>query len=389
MEQTILTNLIHNEDYVRKVIPYLKTEYFHDVVDRSVFALIVKYFDKYNTPPSIEALSVDLSNTDNLSEEQFKTADELIDKLIPSDTAIEWLTDETEKFCQEKAVYNAIMESISVIDGKSDKGRGALPTILSDALSISFDPHIGHDFLDDAEERWEYYHQTELKIPFDIDLLNEVSNGGLSKKTLNIILAGTGVGKSMFMCHCAAGNLRNSKNVLYITLEMAEERIAERIDANLMGVTIDEVRGYEKDVYDKKIVRLRENYKGKIVIKEYPTTGAGANHFRFLLQELKVKKNFIPDIIYVDYLNICMSARIKYGAGVNSYTYVKAIAEELRGLAVEFDLPVVSATQTTRSGFTSSDLGLEDTSESFGLPATADFMFAIISTEEIEELIRY
>jgi len=386
MEQTILTNLIHNEDYVRKVIPYLKAEYFHDVVDRSVFALIVNYFDKYNTPPSIEALSVDLSNTDNLSEEQFKTADELIDTLIPSDTAIEWLTDETEKFCQEKAVYNAIMESISVIDGKSDKGRGALPSILSDALSISFDPHIGHDFLDDAEERWEYYHQKEIKIPFDIDLLNEVSNGGLSKKTLNIILAGTGVGKSMFMCHCAAGNLRDNKNVLYITLEMAEERIAERIDANLMGVTIDEVRGYEKEIYDKKIARLRENYKGKIVIKEYPTTGAGANHFRFLLQELKVKKNFIPDIIYVDYLNICMSARIKYGAGVNSYTYVKAIAEELRGLAVEFDLPVVSATQTTRSGFTSSDLGLEDTSESFGLPATADFMFAIISTEEIEEL---
>jgi len=386
MEQTILTNLIHNEDYVRKVIPYLKAEYFHDVVDRSVFALIVNYFDKYNTPPSIEALSVDLGNTDNLSEEQFKTADELIDILIPSDTAIEWLTDETEKFCQEKAVYNAIMESISVIDGKSDKGRGALPSILSDALSISFDPHIGHDFLDDAEDRWEYYHQTEIKIPFDIDLLNEVSNGGLSKKTLNIILAGTGVGKSMFMCHCAAGNLRDNKNVLYITLEMAEERIAERIDANLMGVTIDEVRGYEKEIYDKKIARLRENYKGKIVIKEYPTTGAGANHFRFLLQELKVKKNFIPDIIYIDYLNICMSARIKYGAGVNSYTYVKAIAEELRGLAVEFNLPVVSATQTTRSGFTSSDLGLEDTSESFGLPATADFMFAIISTEEIEEL---
>ena len=386
IEQTILTNLIHNEDYVRKVIPYLKPEYFHDVVDRSVFALIVNYFDRYNTPPSIEALSVDLSNTDNLSEDQFKTADELIGKLIPSDSTIEWLTDETEKFCQDKAIYNAIMESISVIDGKSDKGKGALPSILSDALSISFDPHIGHDFLDDAEERWEYYHQTEIKIPFDIDLLNQVSNGGLSKKTLNIILAGTGVGKSMFMCHCAANNLRNSKNVLYITLEMAEERIAERIDANLMGVTIDEVRGYEKEVYDKKIARLRENYKGKVVIKEYPTTGAGANHFRFLLQELKVKKNFVPDIIYVDYLNICMSARIRYGAGVNSYTYVKAIAEELRGLAVEFDLPVVSATQTTRSGYTSSDLGLEDTSESFGLPATADFMFAIISTEEIEEL---
>ena len=386
MEQAILTNLIHSDDYVRKVIPYLKSEYFHDVVERSVYVLIVKYFNKYNVSPSIEALSVDLSNVDTLSEEQFKTAGELIDKLIPSNTAIEWLTDETEKFCQEKSVYNAIMESISIIDGKSDKGKGALPTILSDALSISFDPHIGHDFLDDAEERWEYYHRAEIKIPFDLDLLNEVSNGGLSKKTLNVVLAGTGVGKSMFMCHCAAGNLRDSKNVLYITLEMAEERIAERIDANLMGITIDEVRGYEKDIYDKKIARLRENYKGKIVIKEYPTTGAGANHFRFLLQELKIKKNFIPDIIYIDYLNICMSSRIKYGAGVNSYTYVKAIAEELRGLAVEFDLPVCTATQATRSGYTSSDLGLEDTAESFGLPATADFMFAIISTEELEDL---
>ena len=273
-----------------------------------------------------------------------------------------------------------------MIDGKSDKGKGALPSILQDALAVNFDPHIGHDFLDDAEARWEFYHRIEDKVGFDIELLNEVTKGGLSKKTLNIVLAGTGVGKSMCMGHCAAGNLRDNKNVLYITLEMAEERIAERIDANLMGVTIDEVKGYEKEIYDKKINRLRENYKGKIVIKEYPTTGAGSNHFRYILQELKVKKNFIPDIIYVDYLNICMSSRIKYGAGVNSYTYVKAIAEELRGLAVEFDLPVVSATQTTRSGYTSSDLGLEDTSESFGLPATADFMFAIISTEELEDL---
>tara|TARA_R110000765_G_scaffold94656_4_gene178443 strand:+ start:437 stop:1561 length:1125 start_codon:yes stop_codon:yes gene_type:complete len=304
----------------------------------------------------------------------------------PTESDMEWLTVETEKFCQDKAVYNAIMESITIIDGKSDKGRGALPSILSDALAISFDPHIGHDFLDDAEARYEYYHQTEIKIPFDIDLLNDISKGGLSKKTLNVVLAGTGVGKSMFMCHCAAGNLRDNKNVLYITLEMAEERIAERIDANLMGVTIDEVRAMEEEVFNKKIGRMRDNHKGKIVIKEYPTTGAGANHFRFLLQELKVKKNFIPDIIYIDYINICMSARIKYGAGVNSYTYIKAIAEELRGLAVEYDLPIVSATQTTRSGFTSSDLGLEDTSESFGLPATADFMFAIISTEELENL---
>jgi len=386
IEKTILNNLIQNEEYVRKVVPYLKSEYFHDHADRNLFQLIIQYFDKYNKPPTIEALSVDLSNAEHFNEDQYKSAQDLIDSMGPTESDMEWLTVETEKFCQDKAVYNAIMESITIIDGKSDKGRGALPSILSDALAISFDPHIGHDFLDDAEARYEYYHQTEIKIPFDIDLLNDISKGGLSKKTLNVVLAGTGVGKSMFMCHCAAGNLRDNKNVLYITLEMAEERIAERIDANLMGVTIDEVRAMEEEVFNKKIGRMRDNHKGKIVIKEYPTTGAGANHFRFLLQELKVKKNFIPDIIYIDYINICMSARIKYGAGVNSYTYIKAIAEELRGLAVEYDLPVVSATQTTRSGFTSSDLGLEDTSESFGLPATADFMFAIISTEELENL---
>ncbi len=385
IEQTILSNLTLNEEYTRKVIPYLKPEYFHDYTERSVFGLITKYFDKYNRVPDNSALLVELSNAEGLSDDQHSSAHEFINKFGTSSDE-EWLIDETEKFCQDKAIYNAIMESISVIDGKSDKGKGALPSILQDALAVNFDPHIGHDFLDDADARWDYYHQVEDKVGFDVDLLNEVTNGGLSKKTLNIVLAGTGVGKSMFMCHCAAGNLRDNKNVLYITLEMAEERIAERIDANLMGVTIDEVRSFEKDIYDKKINRLRENYKGKIVIKEYPTTGAGSNHFRYILQELKVKKNFVPDIIYIDYLNICMSARIKYGAGVNSYTYVKAIAEELRGLAVEFDLPIVSATQTTRSGYTSSDLGLEDTSESFGLPATADFMFAIISTEELEDL---
>lgn len=385
IEQTILSNLTLNDEYTRKVIPYLKSDYFHDLTERSVFKLITTYFDKYNRVPDKPALLVELSNLDGLSEEQHSAATTIINGFGDASDE-EWLVDETEKFCQDKAIYNAIMESISVIDGKSDKGKGALPSILQDALAVNFDPHIGHDFLEDAEARWDYYHQVEDKVGFDIDLLNEVTNGGLSRKTLNIVLAGTGVGKSMFMCHCAAGNLRDNKNVLYITLEMAEERIAERIDANLMGVTIDEVKGYEKEIYDKKINRLRENYKGKIVIKEYPTTGAGSNHFRYILQELKVKKNFIPDIIYVDYLNICMSSRIKYGAGVNSYTYVKAIAEELRGLAVEFDLPIVSATQTTRSGYTSSDLGLEDTSESFGLPATADFMFAIISTEELEDL---
>ncbi len=385
IEQTILSNLTLNDEYTRKVIPYLKPDYFQDHTERSVFQLITKYFEKYNRVPDKAALLVELSNADGLSEEQHSSATTIISNIGESSDE-EWLVDETEKFCQDRAIYNAIMESIQVIDGKSDKGKGALPSILQDALAVNFDPHIGHDFLDDAEARWEFYHRIEDKVGFDIELLNEVTKGGLSKKTLNIVLAGTGVGKSMFMCHCAAGNLRDNKNVLYITLEMAEERIAERIDANLMGVTIDEVKGYEKEIYDKKINRLRENYKGKIVIKEYPTTGAGSNHFRYILQELKVKKNFIPDIIYVDYLNICMSSRIKYGAGVNSYTYVKAIAEELRGLAVEFDLPVVSATQTTRSGYTSSDLGLEDTSESFGLPATADFMFAIISTEELEDL---
>ena len=386
IERTILSSLTQNEDYVRKVIPYLKPEYFHDQVDKAVYKIIVEYFDKYNQPPTIEAISVELSNKSGLSEEQFTAANELVKGFEANDNNEDWLLDETEKFCQDKAVYNAIMESISIIDGKTDKGRGALPSILSDALSVSFDPHIGHDFIEDADARWDFYHTEEVKIKFDLDLMNKITKGGLSKKTLNICLAGTGVGKSMFMCHCAAANLRDAQNVLYITLEMAEERIAERIDANMMSSTIDEVRGYEKDEYDKKIRRIENNYKGKIVIKEYPTTGAGANHFRYLLQELKVKKNFVPDIIYIDYLNICMSARIKYGAGVNSYTYVKAIAEELRGLAVEYDVPIVSATQTTRSGYTSSDLGLEDTSESFGLPATADFMFAIISTEELDNL---
>ena len=389
IEQTILNNLIQNEDYVRKVIPYLKAEYFHDYSERFIFKEIVGYFEKYNKPPSIEAIRIASQDSEGLSETNYDSVSSLLLGFggdNNSDASLDWLLDQTEKFCQDKAIYNAIMESISVIDGKSDKGRGALPTILSDALSVSFDPHIGHDFLDDAEHRWEFYHQKEVKVGFDIDLLNDITKGGLSKKTLNIALAGTGVGKSMFMCHCAAANLRDNKNVLYITLEMAEERIAERIDANLMGVTIDEVHMFPQDVYDKKINRMRQNHKGKIVIKEYPTTGAGANHFRYLLNELKIKRNFVPDVVYVDYLNICMSARIKYGAGVNSYTYIKAIAEELRGLAVEFNLPIVSATQTTRSGFTSSDVGLEDTSESFGLPATADFMFALVVTEELDDL---
>jgi hypothetical protein len=281
------------------------------------------------------------------------------------------------------------MESIQILDGKTDNDKGAIPNLLSDALGVSFDPHIGHDFLEDSDARFDFYHTVEEKIPFNLNYFNKITNGGLSKKTLNICLAGTGVGKSLFMCHCAAANVLEGKNVLYITMEMAEEKIAERIDANLMNVTLDELQMLPKDAYEKKIERIQSKTTGKFIIKEYPTAGAGANHFRHLLNELKLKRNFKPDIIYIDYLNICMSARIKFGAGVNSYTYVKAIAEELRGLAVEFNVPVVSATQTTRAGFTSSDIGLEDTSESFGLPATADFMFAIISTEELEQLNQF
>tara|TARA_R110002073_G_scaffold1678_1_gene11780 strand:- start:1533 stop:2900 length:1368 start_codon:yes stop_codon:yes gene_type:complete len=388
IEQTILTNLIKNEDYVRKVLPYVKPEYFTDLIERTIFKNVLEYFEKYNQPPPVEAISLSFDDSSDFTEDQYaeaKTALSTIDSGndLPN---MEWLLDETEKWCSDRAIYNAIMESIKVIDGKSDKSRGALPGILSDALSVSFDPHIGHDFIDDAEDRWKYYNQKEIKLPFDLETFNAITKGGLSKKTLNIALAGTGVGKSMFMCHCAAANLRDNKNVLYITLEMAEEKIAERIDANLMGLTIDDVHLLPEDVYEKKINRIKENHKGKIVIKEYPTTGASTNHFRYLLNELKIKKNFVPEVIYVDYLNICSSARMKYGAGVNSYTYIKAIAEELRGLAVEYNLPIVSATQTTRSGFTSSDVGLEDTSESFGLPATADFMFALISTEELDDL---
>ena len=383
IEKTILSNLIQNEEYIRKVVPYLKPEYFHDYTDRKIFSLVFDYFEKYNRSPSDTAVLIDLSNADDITEEQHTSAKNIIEKLEEPAEQMDWLLDQTEKFCQDKAIYNAIMESIQVIDGKSDKGKGSLPTILADALAVNFDPHIGHDLIEDADARYEWYHKKEEKVKFDLDLFNEITDGGLSNKTLNIALAGTGGGKSMFMCHCAAGNLRDNKNVLYITLEMAEERIAERIDANLMGVTMDELHTYEKETYEKKINRIKDNHKGKIIIKEYPTTGAGTNHFRHLIQELKVKKNFAPDI---DYLNICMSSRIRYGAGVNSYTYVKAIAEELRGLSVEFDVPIVSATQTTRSGFTSSDLGLEDTSESFGLPATADFMFALISTEELDDL---
>ena len=386
IENAILGNLVFNEEYARKTIPFLKEEYFANQQDKLVFKLIKEYVDKYNAFPSKEALAIDLSNKDGISEETFKNSKELIAGLsVDTETKIEWLLDQTEKFCQDKAVYNAIMSSIQILDDKKTvEGKGSIPKILSDALGVSFDTHIGHDFLEDSEERFDFYHRKEEKIPFDLEYFNKITKGGLSKKTLNICLAGTGVGKSLFMCHCAASNLVNGKNVLYITMEMAEEKIAERIDANLLDTPVDELALLPKDAYDKKVQRVRSKTNGKLIVKEYPTACAGSANFRHLLNELKLKKKFLPDIIYIDYLNICMSSRIKNGANVNSYTLVKAIAEELRGLAVEFNVPVVSATQTTRSGYSNSDLGLEDTSESFGLPATADFMFGIHTNEKLE-----
>jgi archaellum biogenesis ATPase FlaH len=387
IEKVILANLALNEEFARKVVPFLKLEYFHDSVDRAVFDVIDSYSKKYNKFPSKEALAIELSRRDNLSEDIFKSCTEFVEGMELADTDFDWLVDQSEKFCQDKAIYNAIMKSIQVIDDKTGKlSKGSIPALLSDALSVSFDTHIGHDFIADAPARYDFYHTKEVKIPFDLDLFNRITKGGLSRKTLNIILAGTGVGKSLCMCHMAANNLTDGKNVLYITLEMAEERIAERIDANLLDTPLDELELLPRETYDSKMERLRTKCKGKLIIKEYPTSQASSSNFRHLIQELKIKKNFVPDIIYIDYLNICASARIKHGANVNSYTYIKAIAEELRGLAVENDVPIVSATQTTRSGYTSSDVGLEDTSESFGLPATADFMFAVIRTEELDEL---
>jgi replicative DNA helicase len=386
IEKTIISNLIYNDEYTRKCIPFLKAEYFSDLVEKKLFESIVEYHEKYNLCPSQDALAIEVSNAGGMSDELAAQADTYIKELKPSEEKdTEWVVDSTEKFCQEKAVYNAIMDGIQILDGQGKEDKGALPQMLSDALSVSFDNHIGHDFIEDANERFEFYQKKEVKIPFDIDYLNRITQGGLARKTLNIAMAGTGVGKSLFMCHCAAANLMHGLNVLYITMEMAEERIAERIDANLLNTTIDELKMLPKDAYEKKMARVSKKTDGKLIVKEYPTAGAHAGHFRHLLQELKIKKQFMPDIIYIDYLNICMSARVK-GASANSYTIVKSIAEELRGLAVEFNVPIVSATQVTRSGYTSSDVGLEDTSESFGLPATADFMFAMISTEELEDL---
>lgn len=388
IEKTILSNLVFNEEFARKTLPFLKLEYFSDYTERTIFDLIDAYVKKYNKMPSKEALSIDLTNRTDVNDEQFKTCGQYVNELqVDESTQLDWLLNRTEKFCQDKAVHNAIYESIKILDDKTgEKSKGAIPQILSNALAVSFDTSIGHDFLGDYGPRYEFYHLKEKRIPFDLDYLNKITKGGLPNKTLNVALAGTGVGKSLFMCHCAASNLMAGHNVLYITMEMAEERIAERIDANLLNTAIDELELLPRDIYEKKILKVRDKTAGKLIIKEYPTAGAGSANFRHLLNELKIKKNFVPDIIYIDYLNICMSSRIKFGANVNSYTYIKAIAEELRGLAVEFNVPIVSATQTTRSGFSNSDVELTDTSESFGLPATADFMFALISSEKLQDL---
>ena len=390
IETTILKNLIYSEDYTRKVLPFIQPEYFAESKDRTLFKYVAEFVNKYKTLPTYESLVIDLGESKSITDQELKNTLTLLDDIQKNKeepTEIKWLIEQTEKFCQDKAIYNAIMESVSILDSKNtNKNKGEIPKLLSNALGVSFDSHIGHDYINDYDSRFEFYHRQETRISFDLELFNDITKGGLPNKTLSICLAGTGVGKSMFMCHVAASCLSQGQNVLYITLEMAEERIAERIDANLLNVTMNDLHTMTKMEYDRKFQSLRNKTHGKLIIKEYPTAAANALHFRSLLNELHLKKNFVPQIIFIDYLNICSSARIKPGSNVNSYSYIKAIAEELRGLAVEFNVPIVSATQTTRSGFTNSDPGLEDTSESFGLPATADFMFALISTEELEQL---
>ena len=385
VESTILRNLLCSEDFYRKVVPFVKPDYFQDMSERVIFEEIQDFSTKYDKIPTKEVLNIGLQQRTDLNDDTFKNATTLVENLNDEWVDTEWLLDATEKWCQERAVYNALLQSIKIADGGDEKlDKGAIPSILQDALAVSFDEYIGHDYVDQALDRYEYYHKDELKIPFDLEKFNLVTKGGLPNKTLNIALAGTGVGKSLFMCHMASACLSQGKNVLYITMEMAEEKIAERIDANLLNVNIKDIGAIPEQLFTSRVGEIGRKTQGKLIIKEYPTASAHVGHFKGLLSDLNLKKDFKPDIIFIDYLNICASARYR-GAIVNSYTYVKGIAEELRGLAVEQDLPIVSATQTTRSGFGSTDPSLEDTSESFGLPATADFMFALISTEELEQ----
>ena len=387
IEIVILKNLINNEEYLRKVIPFIKSEYFEDASQKVVFEEISSFVQEYNKVATREILSIEIEKRSDINEESFKHITDLIFSLDEESVEFNWLVDTTETWCRDRAIYLALMDSIYIADGKDEsKGRDAIPSILSDALAVSFDTHIGHDYLNDYEERYESYHRKEDKIEFDLEYFNKITKGGLPNKTLNIALAGTGVGKSLFMCHVASGVLLQGKNVLYITLEMAEEKIAERIDANLLNVNIQDITDLPKPMFESKVTNIAKKTQGTLIIKEYPTASAHSGHFKALLQELALKKSFKPDIIFIDYLNICASSRYRGNSTVNSYSYIKSIAEELRGLAVEANLPIVSATQTTRSGFASSDVDLTDTSESFGLPATADLMFALISGEELEGL---
>ena len=388
IERTALSQLLTNEDYARKVMPHMEGDYFSDRTERTVFEEIQKFVEKYNALPTKDTLEIEIDTRRDLNEDDIKKVLTVVKELSVDDNInADWLIETTEKFIKDKAVYNAIVEGIQIIDGK-DKNRGAdaIPSILTDALAVGFDNRVGHDYLLDSGERFEYYHTVEEKIPFDLDFFNRITKGGLPPKTLNIALAGTGVGKSLFMCHMAANCLSQGRNVLYITLEMAEERIAERIDANLMNISMEDLHDLPKQMFDNKMEKIIKSTSGQLIVKEYPTASAHTNHFRGLIKELAIKKSFKPDIIFVDYLNICASTRFKGATNVNSYMYIKAIAEELRGLAVETNVPIMSATQTTRSGFSNSDVGLEDTSESFGLPATADLMFALISNEELDAL---
>ena len=387
VEFLILKNLLHNEEYLRKVVPFIKADYFEDLTQKIVFEEVSSFIEQYNKPATKEILTIEAEKRSDINDSSFKDVTKLISSLDDEPSEFEWLINTTEKWCRDRAIYLALMESIQLADGKDDtKGRDAIPTILSDALAVSFDSHVGHDYLLDYEERYESYHRKEDKIPFDLEFFDKITKGGIPNKTLNIALAGTGVGKSLFMCHFASSVLLQGKNVLYITLEMAEEKIAERIDANLLNINIQDITDLPKVMYENKVTSVSKKTQGSLIIKEYPTAAAHSGHFKGLLNELALKKSFRPDIIFIDYLNICASSRYRTNNNVNSYSYIKAIAEELRGLAVEANLPIVSATQTTRSGFASSDVDLTDTSESFGLPATADLMFALISTEELEGL---
>ena len=387
VEILILRNLLHNEEYLRKVVPFIKPDYFEDSQQKIIFEEVLNFVSEYNQPATKEVLCIEVEKRQDINDTTFNEITKLISYLEDVPTDFDWLVDTTEKWCRDRAIYLALMESIALADGKDDnKNRDAIPSILSDALAVSFDTHIGHDYLQDYEQRYETYHRKEEKIPFDLEYFNKITKGGLPNKTLNIALAGTGVGKSLFMCHVASSALLEGKNVLYITLEMAEERIAERIDSNLLNVPIQEIIDLPKVMFENKVTNLAKKTQGTLIIKEYPTASAHSGHFKSLLNELALKKSFRPDIIFIDYLNICASSRYRTSGTVNSYSYIKAIAEELRGLAVEAEVPIVSATQTTRSGYGSSDVDITDTSESFGLPATADLMFALISTEELESL---